>query len=70
MPESAFDGEAFRQFELAGWTEVAARYQSTFGQLTDLSETPEFDCCRPGLRDWHDVSAAQTQQFEADRNRW
>lgn len=34
MPANTYDPEAFRRFEHDGWSEVAARYQDSFGQLT------------------------------------
>ena len=34
MSEGGFDPEAFRRFEHTGWTEVAGRYDDTFGNLT------------------------------------
>jgi len=44
MPDATtFDFAAFRQFEHAGWTEVAGRYQTTFGRLTAQAVTPLLD---------------------------
>ncbi len=47
MPDSpSFDLEAFRQFEHAGWTEVASRYQATFGRLTMQAVNPLLDAAK------------------------
>jgi ubiquinone/menaquinone biosynthesis C-methylase UbiE len=44
MPDTpSFDLEAFRQFEHAGWNEVAGRYQATFGRLTVQAVEPLLD---------------------------
>lgn len=42
----AYDCDAFRQFEHAGWTEVAARYQETFGRLTAQAVQPLLDAAK------------------------
>lgn len=41
--EVDYDPEAFRQFEHDGWTEVAANYHRSFGQLTRQSVTALLD---------------------------
>ena len=47
-----FDEEAFRAFELAGWTEVARRYDTTFGTLTGQTVEPVMEAARidPGVQ--------------------
>lgn len=53
IPDSPlFDLEAFRQFEHAGWNEVAGRYAATFGRLTAQAVNPLLDAAdiREGMR--------------------
>ena len=54
IPESdpgEFDSEPFREFERSGWSEVASRYQATFGVITRQAVDPLLDAARIGAGD-------------------
>ena len=44
--ETEFDAQAFRQFEHDGWTEVASRYDDSFGPLTAQAAEALLDAAR------------------------